>query len=68
MPVMSTENLTVTGIRLVSWETSLWGVAIDYSDKYQVAYCLGTRAEAEAEVVRLKTEMGYALKVRAADS
>ncbi|MGA7430617.1 MAG: hypothetical protein WBQ24_20745 [Xanthobacteraceae bacterium] len=60
---MNTENPTVTGIRLVPWGTDQWGVAIDYSDRQQVAYCIGTRAEAEAEIARVRTEPGYALKV-----
>jgi hypothetical protein len=51
------DNPTVTSTRLVPWEKDeLWGVEIKYSDEHRTAYCVGTRAEAEAEIVKLKTD------------
>jgi hypothetical protein len=56
-------NPTVTSTSLV--ENELWGIEIKYSDEHRTAYCVGTRAEAGAELIRLQADATYALKARA---
>jgi len=59
-----TTDPTITNVRVITWPADEWGVAIDYSDQHRTAYCVGTRAEAEAELVRLETDPQFALRIR----
>ena len=56
----------ITRTRVLPWEKEedLWGIEINYSDKHRTAYRVGARAAAEAEIIRLRTDLQYAAKVR----
>jgi hypothetical protein len=54
----------VVSARVIKWDEDNFGVAVDYADHQHSAYVVGTREQALAEAVEIRTGMGIKRALR----